>query len=49
MAEDEMVRWHPRLDGHGYVWTPGVADGQGGPVCCYSWGRKELDKTERLN
>ena len=26
-----------------------VADGQGGLACCDSWGRKELDTTERLN
>ena len=24
-------------------------DGQGGMACCGSWGRKELDTTERLN
>ena len=24
-------------------------DGQGGLVCCDSWGRKESDMTERLN
>ena len=30
-------------------WTPGVGDGQGGLACCDSWGRKELDTTERLN
>ena len=24
-------------------------DGQGGLACCNSWGRKELDMTERLN
>ena len=24
-------------------------DGQGGLACCDSWGRKELDMTERLN
>ena len=24
-------------------------DGQGGLVCCKSWGRKESDTTERLN
>ena len=24
-------------------------DGQGGLVCCDSWGRKESHKTERLN
>ena len=22
-----MVGWHPRLDGHGFGWTPGVGDG----------------------
>ena len=27
----------------------GVGDGQGGLACCNSWGRKESDKTERLN
>ena len=27
----------------------GVGDGQGGLACCGSWGRKELDTTERLN
>ena len=27
----------------------GVGDGQGGLVCCDSWGRKESDMTERLN
>ena len=27
----------------------GVGDGQGGLACCSSWGRKELDMTERLN
>ena len=29
--------------------APGVGDGQGGLACCNSWGRKELDTTERLN
>ena len=49
MTEDEMVGWHHRLDGHGYGWTPGVGDGQGGLVCCNSWCLKESDTTERLN
>ena len=49
MTEDEMIGWHHRLDGHGFGWTPGVGDGQGGLVCCKSWGRKESDTTERLN
>ena len=49
MTEDEMVGWHHRLDGHGFEWTPGVGDGQGGLACCGSWGHKELDMTEQLN
>ena len=48
-TEDEMVGWHHWVDGHGFVWTLWVGDGQGGLVCCGSWGRKELDMTERLN
>ena len=48
MTEDEMVRWHHRLDGHGFGWTPGVGDGQGGLVCCISRGCKESDMTEQL-
>ena len=49
MTEDEMVGWLHRLDGHGFGWTLGVGDGQGGLVCCGSWGHKELDTTEGLN
>ena len=45
-AEDEIIGWHNWLDGHGFGWTPGVGDGQGGLACCCSWGRKELDATE---
>ena len=47
--ENEMVGWHHWLNGHGFGWTPGVGDGQGGLACCGSWGRKELDMTEWLN
>ena len=49
MAGDEMVGWYHRLSGHGFGWTLGVGDGQGGLVCCGSWDRKESDRTERLN
>ena len=49
MTENEMVRWQHRLNGHGFRWTLGVGDGQGGLACCSSWDRKELDMTERLN
>ena len=48
-TEDEMVGWHHWLNGREPEWTPGVGDGQGGLACCDSWGRKELDTTERLN
>ena len=46
--EDEVVRWHHRLDGHGFGWTPGVGDGQGGLTCCSPWGHEEMDTTEWL-
>ena len=26
MAEDKMVGWHHRLNGHGFGWTLGVGD-----------------------
>ena len=42
----QRMRW---LDGHESEWTPGVGDGQGGLVCCKSWGFKESDTTKRLN
>ena len=49
MTEDEMVEWHHQLNGCEFAQTPGVGDGQGGLVCCSSWGLKESDTTERLN
>ena len=48
-TEDEMVRWHHRLDGHESEQTRGVGDGQGGLACCSPWDDKELDTTEQLN
>ena len=49
MIEDKVVGQHHWLSGHGFGWTPGVGDGQGGLACCSSWGHKELDTTEQLN
>jgi len=46
MTEDEMVGSHYQLNGHGFGWTLGVGDGQGGLVHCGSWDRKESDTTE---
>ena len=40
-TEDEMVGLDHWLSGHGFRWTPGVGDGQGGLACCDSWGHKE--------
>ena len=47
-TEDEMIGWRHQLDEHGFEWTLGVGDGQGDLACCGSWGRKELDMTERM-
>ena len=43
-----MVGWHHRFNGHGFEYTPGVGDGQGGLACCSPcpWGHKESDMTQ---
>ena len=35
-TEDEMSVWHHQLNGHGFGWTLGVGDEQGGLVYCGS-------------
>ena len=47
MTEDEMAGWHHQLSVHGFGWTLEVGDGQGGLVCCSSWGRIESGRTEK--
>ena len=47
-TEDEMAGWHHRFNGHGFGWTPGFGDGQGGLACCGSWGHKETELTDWL-
>ena len=44
----QRMRW---LDGitDAMEMTLSHGDGQGGLACCGSWGRKESDRTERLN
>jgi len=49
MTEEEMVGWPHQLNGHRFRWTLGVGDGQGGLVCCLSWGHNKSDMTEQLN
>ena len=43
------IQKHHWLNGHGFGWTPGVGDRQGGLACYGSWGGRESDTTERLN
>ena len=43
---DGIIDW---LNGHELEQAPGVGDGQGSLAYCSPWGRKELDRTERLN
>ena len=49
MTEDEMFRWHHKLNGHEFEQSPGDGEGQGSLVCCSSWGCKELNMSEQLN
>ena len=56
MTEDEMAGWHHQLDGHGFGWTPGVGDGQGGLVCWFMGSQRvgydwvtELNWTYKLS
>ena len=49
MTKDEMVGQHHRLNGHGFGWTLGVGDGQGGLACYSPWGHEDSDTTEGLN
>ena len=49
MTEDEMVRWHHRLEGHAFEQALSVDDGQGSLACCSPWDHIESDITERLN
>ena len=44
-----MVGWHQQLNGYEFGQTLRDGKGQGRLACCSSWGRKELDTTERLN
>ena len=38
VTEDEMFRWHHRLNGHEFEQTLGDSKGQGSLECCSPWG-----------
>ena len=46
---DDMIGWHPQLDGREFEQALGVGDGQGSLECCSPWGHKESDVTEEMN
>ena len=48
MAEDEMVGWHHRLNGHEFEQTLVSSEGQGSLESCSPWGHKGSE-TERLS
>ena len=49
MTEDEMVGWHPWLNGHEFEQALGAGEGQGSLAWYSPWGHKESDMTEWLN
>ena len=49
MTEDEMVGWHPHLDGYEFEQAPRVDDRKGSLACCSPWGHEESGMTELLN
>ena len=49
MVEDEMIGWHPQLNGHEFEQTLGVSETQESLVGHSPLGCKESDMTERLN
>ena len=44
VTEDEIVGWHPRLNGH-FAQTPWDSEGQGSLVSYIPWGCRELNAT----
>ena len=47
-TEDEKVGRYHQHGGHEFKQAPGVGDGQGSLACYGPWGRKELDRIDRL-
>ena len=49
MTEDELVGWHPQLNGHESEQILGDSEGKGSLACCNPWGGKESNMTEQPN
>ena len=49
MTEDEMFGWYHRLNGHGFGWTPGVGDVQGGPGMLHFMELQTVDSLEKTD
>ena len=45
VTEDEMVRWHHRLNRQEFKQTLGDSEGQGSLGSCIPWDHKELHMT----
>ena len=48
-TEDEMVGWHHQLNAHGFGWTLGIGDGQGGLAFCGSRCCRQSQRATELN
>ena len=45
--ENEMVRWHYRLNGHEFEQTLGYSEGQRSLACCSPWGHSQTQLSDR--
>ena len=45
MAQDEVVGWQYRLNGHEFEQALGDGEGQGSLASCSPWGCRESDMT----
>ena len=46
-AENAMVGWHHRFNGHEFEQALEDGEGQGSLACCSPWGHKESDTAEQ--
>ena len=49
VTEDEMIRWHHRLNQHEFEQTQGDGEGWGNLACCSPWDCKEADTIKWLS